>query len=276
LGNLSLIVLLIVAAFFYFGKLVSSAKVVEYQKDDYYIEGFFFAVFYIAIPFIFIFALQAVVQYFNYSINSASVFVLLGIIVCQVIISSLLSTVVNVKRAKYKLFSKLNKAYKTVYQTKKQKKWFIKLTEEVAKIANNREGKEKFNVEKASLETVSKLAKICNRKYVFIFSVCLCLSVYISYTNQLPNSVLSPVVSIVIYFLSFFNFTLLAITYGYVNVDPQQASIYLNDGKPIIGKIVKMGKYICVIKEIDEKTIFINANNVVKIEYELLKPPETN
>jgi hypothetical protein len=49
------------------------------------------------------------------------------------------------------------------------------------------------------------------------------------------------------------------------------ATIYLDDGQKVNGKIVKMGNYIYLAKEDEKKILFVNSSKVVRIEEGMFK-----
>ena len=62
IGNFSLIIIAIAALLYYFGKLIGDIKVEKYEKTDYYIEGLFFSLIYIAFPFV---VVLIIIEYTN-------------------------------------------------------------------------------------------------------------------------------------------------------------------------------------------------------------------
>lgn len=262
LGNMSLFVLLVVAALFYFGKLITSVKIAQYEKEDYYIEGFFFSFSFIVIPFFIVLAFSPLLSsHLNSLLSTLTKVVVVGVI--QIIVMVLLYAAVSFNLGRFTLLSQFRSAYKKEFEKQKKTSPIIKSAQEL-KVTN---------LEEASFAMLAKLAdRVCNYYTIFIISLLLVCGAYATYVSPPPNILLSSnTISILVYMLTFLNFTLLALAYGYVGLYNPPAIIYFEDGQKIEGKIVKMGKYIYVAKEDEKKILFVNSSKVIRIEEGMFK-----
>jgi len=227
-------ILLVVAALFYFGKLITSVKIEQYQKENYYIEGFFFSFFYIGIPFIVILALFGVFTKFLPTFGLPVQLTILGLVLVQAIIAGILTLVITFNISRFSLFSQLKPAYKKAYETERKKKHIIVSAEEVT-------NRVQIDLGEGSFELQTKLAnKVCKPTVIFFLSLLIGWSVYSTYIHQPASFILSSLdTTIIIYTLAFVNFTLLALAYGYINLYPPPAKIYLDNGEIVTGESSK-------------------------------------
>ncbi len=268
LGNISLIVLAAVAALFYFGKLSSSVKIEQYEKDDYYIEGFFFAFFYVGIPFILVLGLSELfTQHFPGFTWQTNNILLVIAILTEAIITYLLAATITFNHSRFTLFSQLKEAYTKAYNKEKAKKSLLIASAEKATAKLN------INLSEDSLNAQSSLADtVCRPITIFLTSLILVLVAYATFISPPPIVVFSSTeISIVLYVLTFVNLTFLALAFGYINVYHPPATIHLDDGTKIEGKLVKIGKFLYIVSEKDHHKIFINSEKVVRVEEDMFK-----
>lgn len=270
LGNISLVVLVVVAALFYFGKLISSVKTTQYQKEDYYIEGFFFAFFYIGIPYILLIVATELFSLnlsFILATNIASVLIILLV---EGIITYFLATTLLANYARFTLFSQTKEAYKKAYNKQKIEKPIIASIEKTT-------SKYDINLAERSLGLQTSIADtICKPISVIIISSILVLIFYSTY-NSFNNSGSSfSSISLVIFVLTFVNYTLLAFAFGYINHYNPPATVYLEDGTTISGKLVRRSKMIYLVDDNEHKIILINSEKVTKMEMDMFKENGTN
>ena len=63
----------------------------------------------------------------------------------------------------------------------------------------------------------------------------------------------------------------MALVSGYKTTHYPQAKITLENGNQITGKILKFGEFVYLLKENEEKKLFINKDKIVCIEESLYK-----
>ena len=101
-----------------------------------------------------------------------------------------------------------------------------------------------------------------NKNLLFILSF---LSLLSSMSLFFHEDVLFFLISM---FLTFFILSLIAISYGFKTATYPSAIVYLDEGEPIEGKILKFGDYVYLLKE--GKKIFINNDKIKYIEENLI------
>ena len=63
----------------------------------------------------------------------------------------------------------------------------------------------------------------------------------------------------------------LALEHGYVGIYHPKARIVLDDGEEITGRLVKVGKFVSIVKEAEEKILFINSSKIKYVEEDMFK-----
>ena len=69
--------------------------------------------------------------------------------------------------------------------------------------------------------------------------------------------------------LSFLDYTIIALIYGYSNTRYPAVKIHLHDGTSISGQLLKMGKDIIILLRNPDSKMFIPKENVVYLEIHL-------
>jgi len=234
-----------------------------YQSNED-IHGLFFTIMYIAIPF---FIIMLVLNVFKFT----TAFPIWLSIFSQVIILGILDLVLyyRMNEVTWKKYRK--NVHETVEKTLKDQ------TEQGQKtkspmIANayanvGKSGNFIVNLYDTVYETPEKVTKYFGSKgrVLFIFSIILLWAIYSTAYSQNP---LAPW-SILIWILSFLNFSFLAIAYAHLDTKHPEAMILLKDGTKITGRVTKFGKFAYVIKTGEEKLLTINADQISYIEEDL-------
>lgn len=245
LGNLSLFVIAAAALLYYFGKIIGDIKVEKYEKTDYYIQGLFFSIFLIALPFVLVLYLM---RFLNIQIPpELSPFF-------QIIILYFLtvSAFANWQLKRYGALSK---------------KITLKALEKVkTKYLWSRTIKNEAELAKLYLTAYHKLSKASRNYYVLFF---LSFIVTWSYYPTTSFGVFLSPDSIFLSILAFLNYSVLAINYGYAQAQYPPAKITLENGNEITGKILKFGEFIHLLKENEEKQLLINRDKIAHIEESL-------
>jgi small nuclear ribonucleoprotein (snRNP)-like protein len=63
----------------------------------------------------------------------------------------------------------------------------------------------------------------------------------------------------------------LALVHGYVGVHHPKARIVLDNGQEIKGRLVKVGKFVSIVQEVEEKKVFINSSKIAYVEEDMFK-----
>lgn len=237
LGSASILILLVAAALFYFGKLITDVKVEQIEKTaDIYVQGLIFSLFFIAFP-------SFLVWFFSGSLNMFSPITFSLII--QVLILGVLIGAIFFNLGRYTLFSNFQGAFQTRLIVEKEKNPLVNKLD-------TRYIKKGKNLADSSFGTQKAFANIVTSSpMLFVLSLLLVWTVF-STLQKLP--VLSTD-SIMIYILTFTNFTFLAINFGYVGIYHPLARIVLDNGQEIAGRLVKIGKFVYLVKEREKENI---------------------
>jgi len=256
IGNLSLVIIAVAAMLYYFGKLIGDVKVEKYEKTDYYIEGLFFSLIYIALPFV---AVLFLTQYLNlYLPFWPSLFLQIILLFC---LGS--SAFAHEYLRKLGALSKFKKLWREkIEQLKKEHRLVASIEEKVKKSSK------KDLAELSSLPFYKISIKVFgNDSVLFLFSFVI---LWGSYSCISPETVLLPS-TIFLSILTFVNLTFLALTFGYTNAYYPPAKIVLENGNEINGKVLKFGEFVYLLKENEEKKLFINKDKIVYVEESLYK-----
>ena len=245
IGNLSLVIIAIAALLYYFGKLIGDVKVEKHEKTDYYLQGLIFSLLCIALPFVFVLLLT---QYLNFNLPSWSCWLQIAILYFLCLSAWANQVVKKYGALSEKLLQRTIEKWKGIHQ-----------------LANTVKGK---NLTIILLKSYKFLIKVSENYYaLFAFSL---IIVWSYYSNISPENILSPY-AIFLSILTFLNSTFLAINFGYASVYYPPAKITLENGSEINGKILKFGEFVHVLKENEEKQLFINKDKIVYVEESLWK-----
>ena len=256
IGNLSLVIIAVAALLYYFGKLIGDVKVEKYEKTDYYIEGLFFSLLYIALPFV---AVLLLTQYANLCLPFWPSLLLQVFILGCLWLSAFAHEYLR-RHGGLSRFKKLSK--ETMNQLKKEHPIFARI-EDRAKTMTK-----KGLTELPSLAFYKIPIKVFgNNNILFLFSFIILWS---SYSCISPETAFQPP-SIFLSILAFVNLTFLALTFGYANAYYPPAKIVLENGNKINGKVLKFGEFVYILKENEEKKLFINKDKIVYVEESLWK-----
>jgi sRNA-binding regulator protein Hfq len=256
IGNLSLVIIAVAALLYYFGKLIGDVKVEKYEKTDYYIEGLFFSLIYVALPFVVVLLLT---QYANLYIPFwPSLFLQIFILGCL-----WLSVFANEYLKRHGLLSRFKKLSRETIEQLKRKHRFVATAEEKVKNSTKKDLTELYSL--AFYKIPIKV--FGNTGVLFLFSF---IILWCSYSSISPETALLPS-TIFLSILTFVNLTFLALTFGYANAYYPPAKIILENGNEINGKVLKFGEFVYLLKENEEKKLFINKDKIVYVEESLYK-----
>lgn len=109
---------------------------------------------------------------------------------------------------------------------------------------------------------LKSMADFTTRKLVlFVFST-LIIWISISTYHLEPYGLYS----IIIYVLVFFNYTFIAVQFGYSGLIKPLVKVVLDNGSELSGRLLKMGKNVVIAQEDKEKTITVNSSKIIYIE----------
>lgn len=252
LGNISLVIIAVAALLYYFGKIIGDVKVEKYEKTDFYIEGLFFSLIYITCPFIVTLILT---QYTNLYLP------FWPSVILQIFILSFLwfTGFSNEYFRRHGGLSRFKKSIRAKAKELRKKYPLVTLFEE----------KTKKDFTEFYLFTFYDvpIKYFGNKKSLFLFSLIIIWGFYSSISFEtllLPTSIFLSI-------LTFVNFTFLALAHGFANAYYPPARIVLENGNEVTGKIIKFGRFIYVLKEEEEKKLFVNEDKIVSVEESLVK-----
>lgn len=257
IGNLSLVIIAVAALLYYFGKLIGDIKVEKHEKTDYYIEGLFFSLIYVALPLVFVLFLT---QYANlYLPFWPSLFLQILVLGCL-----WLSAFANEYLKRHGLLSKFKKLSRETIEQLKTKHRLVATAEEKVKNSTKKDLTELYTLAFYKIP----IRAFGNKNALFLFSFVILWS---SYSCISPETILLPS-TMVLFILTFLNMTFLALNFGYAT--PRHypyAKIVLENGSEIDGKVLKFGEFVYLLKENEEKKLFINKDKIVYVEESLFK-----
>lgn len=256
IGNLSLVIIAVAALLYYFGKLIGDVKVEKYQKTDYYIEGLFFSLLYIALPFVAVlFLTQYVNLYLPFWLSLVLQIFVLGCL--------WLSAFAHEYLRKYGALSKFKKLFREKIEQLKGKYKLLATMEEKIKGST---GKDLTYLGTFTFYYVP--IRVFGRQgALFFFSF---LTLWGSYSCITPETILLPPIMF-LSILTFLNLTFLALDFGYATARYPHAKIVLENGSEINGKVLKFGEFVYLLKEDEEKKLFINKDKIVSVEERLFE-----
>lgn len=251
LGSLSLVVLLSAAGLFYFGKLILDVKVEQQeQTSTYYSQGLTFSLGYIALPFV---AVLLIANSFEIDLP------ILASMILQLIILLILSYALTVNATKYTLFSRFVDAFTVQFGVQKKESRFVEFAD---KRVGDRLVSKSINIQEKFRKGITNIYAI------FVLSFVILLTLFSVITKS--PTLISPE-PLLILIMSFFNFTILALTFGYIGIYHPPATIILDNGEKITGRIVKIRKFVYFINETDGKKYFVNSNKILYVEESMFK-----
>jgi len=254
--NYSIFFILLGIIVYYFGRFIGDTRVEEFDKDGYYIEGFFFFIFYVVIPFVIAIYTdnylenQELLSAYRIKLNQYP----LKIIILQIFVLSCLSK--NIKANKFfNRYGLLNKSREDFKRKCEEMSKRLKIdTEQLIEL---------FDL----IHYKIPIKVLGNKKVLYIYSfITIYSSIYIF------KNIISPLIIIISLLFTLFIITTVAISIGYNGAYYPTAKIFLDDETVFEGQILKFGKYISLIK--DEKKIFINKDRINYIEESLFKEKE--
>ncbi|MEM1582065.1 MAG: hypothetical protein QXK89_06105 [Candidatus Bathyarchaeia archaeon] len=243
-GNLSLVAIAIPALIYYFGRLIGDVRVEKFDKAGYYIEGLFFSLTYIGIPLASILFIE---QFVNIRISLKLSLILQFFALCFLVWIFLANELLKRHR--------------------------ISLVKVLERISPDR------HIYKDFMETLNeafyKLMKF-SEKYFFLYPfISSLILMWICYSSISFENLSSPL-SLFAVILAFLNYTFLALNCGYAGARYPYVKVVLKNGSEIEGRALKFSEFLHIIKENEEKKIFINRDSIVLIEMSLYGEKETN
>jgi len=221
--------------FYYFGKLILETQVGKEQREVTYMQGFWFTSVFIIVPFL-------ISKSLSFEVSDW-----VGLLI-QVVILSLLDFVRKVKITAFK-FNRQDA-----------------MKDEVRDFYNRMPFLSKRKIEKhihLLFETLPNA--LSNTVFLFLFSVTIFLTL-----NGLEFSL--DFLPIFFILFTLLNLSILAIIFGYKNANYPHSKIYLKtQKKPIEGRILKFGDFICCVDDTRELKYFINSQEITKIEQSIFK-----
>jgi sRNA-binding regulator protein Hfq len=106
--------------------------------------------------------------------------------------------------------------------------------------------------------------------YLFSFIV-----LWGSYSCISPETILLPS-TMFLSILTFLNMTFLALNFGYATARYPHAKIVLENGSEIHGKVLKFGEFVYLLKEGEERKLFINKDKIISVEENLFEEKTEN
>jgi sRNA-binding regulator protein Hfq len=256
LGNLSLIIVVVAALLYYFGKLIGDAKVEKHERTDCYIEGLFFSLIYVALPFVAVLVLTQYAQL--YLPFWLSLLLQAGILGCL-----WLTAFANEYLKRLGLHSQFKKLSREKIQQLKKAHPIVAIAEENTSSTTKKDYTDLLSLAYYKIPT----QVFGNKNVLILFSFGILWSAYslIGLETTIQPS------TILIAILVFLNLTFLAIAYGFATAYYPPAQIVLENGDKISGKVLKFGDFVYVLKENEEKKLFVNKDKIVYVEESLLK-----
>ncbi|MGB9708361.1 MAG: hypothetical protein ACPLXC_03510 [Candidatus Pacearchaeota archaeon] len=241
----------------YFGKVIGDTKVEKYNKLDFYIEGLFFSLVYVFIPFI---------AGYYFFINGWMKFPNWAYILLQILILGCLSWnfIAHNFLRKFDLIDEFKKRSNKKIEDLRNQKLAIRNF-----ISKEREDwfKNKFGFDFIQLNILAlydiPIKIFGNKKILLLFSFLTFLSIFYTVSNNFILSAFS-------FVMSFFIITMVALAYGFGDSYYPPSTILLDNGKEVKGNIIKFSDEFIFILSGDKK-IFVNKDRVVKIEQSLWK-----
>jgi len=247
--DITIFIAMIGGIFLYFGEIIGSTQVEKYDKSGYYIDGLFFSLFCIFIPFI--------LAYNIYIKNLLNLPPWVFLVVQLVVFSCLTWTLIAYESKRYDLLDEVKKkAEQRLIQVKEQNSFKGNLLKNWEDRFKSKHGH--GYIEYGFFHFYESPIKLFGNKItLLIFSFLTLLSNLWLYKLEGLSFLTSMV-------FTFLILTLIALAYGFGNAYYPPGKIYMVDGSIIEGKILKFGEYVHVLK--DDKKIFINQDKINFVE----------
>ena len=168
LGNISVFVLAVAAALFYFGKLVGDVKVEQYEKAaDYYIQGLFFSLLYIVTPSFLVWLVAGQLHFFSPILVSDLI---------QLAIAAILSMALQINFLRYTLFSKFKQKFQSQFKEEEKTKPAVSSAVKTASHLGVKDFAEaSFKVTNKFSDTVTKTRTLFIMSLLLVWSMHACI-----------------------------------------------------------------------------------------------------
>lgn len=258
-------IILLGALIYYFGTVIGSTKVEEYDKIGFYLEGVFFIIPYLLFPFVIITLMEDYfVQNPEFLSNQRLIFndYSLWLLLIQLFLSLCLgyNITLNTYLKRYELLEKTKNTLAESFNLK---------------IENFKENG--FQINKSFQVFSHRLVGIFvfllytipmkifgNKILLWIFSFLIISITY--YYFKIETSLQTIALSLL---LSFLALTYIAISVGFISAYYPPARIRLNNGDKIEGKVLKFGKFVHLITY--DKKYLVNSSQISYVEESLSK-----
>ena len=251
--ELSFLLILFVAAFLYFGRIIGDTRVEKYDRAGCYIAGFYFTMIYI---FLSLAITIKIYPYFGSKLSLPLVFTI------HVLILSFLALDF---RAHYIL---RQHGFIEIFKKEIERR-ILEIKKEGARLGKLMEKYEpKLGVSYAEFNVkilYEYPIKVFSNRYTLLFLSILVFSGLLKVIQTETDLLILTGILV----LTFWNLTMMAFAYGYESAYYPPAKLILEDGTIICGKILKFGEFIYLINE--DRKIFVNSSKVNVIEESLFK-----
>lgn len=265
-GFFSAGIILLGALIYYFGMVIGSTKVEEYDKTGFYREGLFFIISYLSIPFVIItlidgFLIQHSGLLTNYILNFNKHFILLILIQLCILFCLYFNIAAHTYLNRLGLLERTKHKFAEGFDNREEafKKYGVEANKSLQVLLH------KDRVELFELLFYTIPIQILGSKILLMtFSIS---SLYITYSiSKIGTSLQAIVMSLV---LTFFILTYIATSVGFKDAYYPPARIKLIDGEIIEGKVLKFGKFVHLITH--DKKYFVNSIQISYVEESLFK-----
>lgn len=261
-GFFSAGIILLGALIYYFGVVIGSTKVEEYDKTGFYLEGVFFIIFYLLFPFVIITLMEDYfIQYLGF-LSSFDDYSLLLLLIQVWMASSLgFNIMINTYLNRYEFLEKIKRRLAEEFDIRDRefKKYGIEMNKSFHAFLH-KDRAELFEL--VFYTTPMKLFRSSILLWMFSFLTISITYYYFKIGASLQTIALSS-------FLTFFTLTYIAISIGFKNAYYPPARIKLIDGERIEGKVLKFGKFVHLITH--DKKYFVNSSQISYVEESLFK-----
>ncbi|NJE26613.1 hypothetical protein E3E22_08290 [Thermococcus sp. MV5] len=253
--DISVLVLVAGAIFYYFGRLIADTHVEQPNKPASYVTGFVFVVFFIVVPSIFVYYLQNYLRWIP----------LIVLILLQIVFFSLLWWTTRIYEYfwKHSLLETFQDAYQKKFEEIKQSDTHL------GSFLRNYEDtiKKTLGDPLSFFIRTMELTRRVSSNYLFLILASF-LSILSIKQAIRENSIVFAVTSSI---LAFFIFTMIALVYGFSTAYYPPAVIYLRDGEILRGKLLKFGDFVYLLDEDRKVKVFVNKQEIKYLEESLFK-----
>ncbi|MCD6130724.1 MAG: hypothetical protein J7J61_01275 [Candidatus Hydrothermae bacterium] len=253
--DISVLVLVASAIFYYFGRLIADTHVEQPNKPASYVTGFVFVVFFIVIPSIFVYYLQNYLRWIP----------LIVLILLQIVFFSMLWWTKNMYEYfwKHGLLGAFQNAYQKKFEEVKQDDTHL------GSLLRNYEDtiKKTLGDPLSFFIRTMELTRRISSNYIFLMLASFVSILSIKQAIQ-ENSLVFAVTSSI---LAFFIFTMIALVYGFSTAYYPPVVVYLEDGEILRGKLLKFGDFAYLLEEDRKVKIFVNKQKIKYLEESLFK-----